>query len=64
MNDVSTYGVQRIKAAIFKFSGDFRIADIVTEALIGNGYDIDIEPINDEFHRPQGEKINVYTVKR
>lgn len=63
MNDVNR-GVQRVKVATVELTGDFHVAEIIQESLTVSGYDIDIEPINTEFHRPQGEKINVYAVKR
>lgn len=62
MEGVVKHGTQRIKAGIIEVTGD-NFLGIIEEALINKGYDIDIEPQNNDFHRPQGVKINVYEVR-
>lgn len=64
MEDILKHGRRRIKVGIIELTGNINFPIIIEDALINNGYDIDIEPQNDDFHRPQRIKINVYEVRR
>lgn len=59
MNSATTRGTQRIKMAKVEVKG-VEVFRVLEDALLNNGYDIDIEPVNDDFQGAQGQRIYVY----
>ena len=59
MDGATTCGTQRIKMAKVEVKG-VEVFRLLEDALINNGYDIDIEPINDDYQGAQGQRIYVY----
>ncbi len=59
MNGATTRGTQRIKMAEVEVKG-VEVFRVLEDALLNNGYDIDIEPINDDYQGAQGQRIYVY----
>jgi len=53
-------GTQRLKVAECQIKECDNVLSIISKALIDKGYDIDVEPINDNFSGANGSKINIY----
>ncbi|MBY6789216.1 hypothetical protein HYH43_07160 [Clostridium botulinum] len=59
MNEINNNGTLRVLISKIEVQ-DYRVKDIITDALIEKGYDVDISPINNNFNGPCNCEISVF----
>lgn len=62
MNDIVKRGISRQKIDKLEIR-DFNLQRIIADALINNGYDVDITQTNDNFNGPLVQELNIYAVR-